>query len=1194
MKRRFGFGTADLEWLHPENFRSEPIYCEAPQNPDDIIYHGSDDEAYDNPAERRLRYEAQAQRFLEGKPVFLLSASLRGPFEKKSGWVNPWRSKSDTRGKDRQKKIQCAPRTAAETVESSAVVDSSSFRRETSETRPTPLQHTHTPLRYMDDDTFHRVRCWRDKVIVESDFPTSSMQDSSQAESTSAISRKATKHTNRRRSGITLDTFDDEASDLTSNAPRVLNNGQQNTSPATSRRKGTRGMACLPSKTGLDFTSSRLAASQNRPSSGLSPPPTSLSDPTDLPPRAVLEHRRSSGGSARRNRLSAAAPVATDKTLPASIPSKAPLITKTPATNSLMETGNPTPNIALLETAAPSAPPPAQVTPRTDGSFRYQRMDVQGNKSSLHESRLANAPLAPGSATEDEDSGGQKLLERPTEDVRASHLQSPRMFPASATITKRAGNVEDHGAAVEATEHRTTKDEFHTDASIVIAHGSPEQEDNQIQNQIEEEYLVETPSQIDGPTLVQSESPSSSQHASLPSFGHFSAEKQSQDVISEVIGFPRRLLWPKSRRSTQGDSLPIFGVEPTYTQESADSGHVFEYARSVSVNCSGLPNEPVDTPGEDEAAYQPAEKDAERFINVESLDVGEVCMEEAEPAVGTANPDTGREVENYALNDVEQVQIEAHASSSHGHPSPNNLQRASSCPAPHNQSPWVNDGSALRFRSQSLRPQHEGGSEDADSRVTPPRTAQSPWTTTADVVPGAPGIQISFPCSESASAKLSFIASQALQQAVSQSPWTRGDSQMQLPEVRLFNPLSSPANSHVLPAIDPLHRSDVPCNDDADMCNSQLHPPQPSTPETKQSGLPSPDFTLSVKSFKNFMTPSPAKRRRVSTIINGEHLPNSQSVVDAAISNPWAKPSTAKSKILRSKTVRSQHQEARSPKRVSWAPLPGESTPDSANATSTSRCDAELPVRTQTPSSPTSPSLRKRRKMKSGLARRPFRAASPPPPSTLSASALPTASQKFARHFAAVVAAGGISSGRGAGVVGGALATPRTLQHTTTTTAAGVRRFLPSSSQQVCGSPAVEAMAEAFLRAEALGGSGDVAERGEEGEGVRMEPETMEGVLDGEYTGGGEEEVEEEGDSSAAKGDWGEEGAPGVADEEAPVDEVSAVMENLDDFLGVNWDLDADLAKARTEHTRESREYDAVDSSGGANLSGLLAVNVWD
>jgi hypothetical protein len=54
------FGRPDREWLHPENFNDEPIYCAAPQNPDDIICHGSDDEAYESPNERRVRCEIQA------------------------------------------------------------------------------------------------------------------------------------------------------------------------------------------------------------------------------------------------------------------------------------------------------------------------------------------------------------------------------------------------------------------------------------------------------------------------------------------------------------------------------------------------------------------------------------------------------------------------------------------------------------------------------------------------------------------------------------------------------------------------------------------------------------------------------------------------------------------------------------------------------------------------------------------------------------------------------------------------------------------------------------------------------------------------------------------------------------------------------------------------------------------------------
>jgi hypothetical protein len=64
----------------------------------------------------------------------------------------------------------------------------------------------------------------------------------------------------------------------------------------------------------------------------------------------------------------------------------------------------------------------------------------------------------------------------------------------------------------------------------------------------------------------------------------------------------------------------------------------------------------------------------------------------------------------------------------------------------------------------------------------------------------------------------------------------------------------------------------------------------------------------------------------------------------------------------------------------------------------------------------------------------------------------------------------------------------------------------------------------------------------------------------------------------------------GEETQEMVIDEVSAVMENLDDFLGGNWDLDADLAKARSDQVRESREH----GSDGPRLSGLMDVGVWD
>jgi hypothetical protein len=97
--------------------------------------------------------------------------------------------------------------------------------------------------------------------------------------------------------------------------------------------------------------------------------------------------------------------------------------------------------------------------------------------------------------------------------------------------------------------------------------------------------------------------------------------------------------------------------------------------------------------------------------------------------------------------------------------------------------------------------------------------------------------------------------------------------------------------------------------------------------------------------------------------------------------------------------------------------------------------------------------------------------------------------------------------------------------------------------------------------------------------------------VDSDLGGSGESEGEE--DEEVEEGLDREEEAQETQEEEGLVDEVSAVMENLDDFLGGNWDLDADLAKARTEQAQESRGYEDIGGSGGG-LSGLMDVGVWD
>ncbi|KAG6117607.1 hypothetical protein E4U13_000944 [Claviceps humidiphila] len=96
------------DWSGGDDFIYYESYCER----QDIFYEGSDDEEYQCPSERRLRYEAAGQRFLNGQIPTLISASLEGPFDSATGWTNPWTSKRNkavvTKTKDRTRSEQRA------------------------------------------------------------------------------------------------------------------------------------------------------------------------------------------------------------------------------------------------------------------------------------------------------------------------------------------------------------------------------------------------------------------------------------------------------------------------------------------------------------------------------------------------------------------------------------------------------------------------------------------------------------------------------------------------------------------------------------------------------------------------------------------------------------------------------------------------------------------------------------------------------------------------------------------------------------------------------------------------------------------------------------------------------------------------------------------------------------------------------
>ncbi|KFX90583.1 hypothetical protein V490_06389 [Pseudogymnoascus sp. VKM F-3557] len=81
---------------------------------DEVICEGSD--AEDSPlakAERQKRRDAIELRYLAGHAPLIMSAQLKGPFNKNSGWVNPWRSKRPTEKQSRNKTTATEPRSFA-------------------------------------------------------------------------------------------------------------------------------------------------------------------------------------------------------------------------------------------------------------------------------------------------------------------------------------------------------------------------------------------------------------------------------------------------------------------------------------------------------------------------------------------------------------------------------------------------------------------------------------------------------------------------------------------------------------------------------------------------------------------------------------------------------------------------------------------------------------------------------------------------------------------------------------------------------------------------------------------------------------------------------------------------------------------------------------------------------------------------
>lgn len=85
---------------------TSPLHFEALENPpEDVLWPGSDQEADEGERKKkRVRIEGLGTQYLDGRPLFIQSAGLRGPFNQ--GWVNPWaRKKRRTKEVDHRSNI---------------------------------------------------------------------------------------------------------------------------------------------------------------------------------------------------------------------------------------------------------------------------------------------------------------------------------------------------------------------------------------------------------------------------------------------------------------------------------------------------------------------------------------------------------------------------------------------------------------------------------------------------------------------------------------------------------------------------------------------------------------------------------------------------------------------------------------------------------------------------------------------------------------------------------------------------------------------------------------------------------------------------------------------------------------------------------------------------------------------------------
>jgi hypothetical protein len=1091
----------------------------SPIDVDDIVHSGSDDDYYDSPNERRRRYEIQTQRFLQGRPVTIISAQLRGPFEQESGWQNPWLGKS--RANNGTKDTTATPIAPAFTGD----IDGREFGRAHVPLAPLKIDrltqpsscHLPSPVSsssygatinpYMDGTAWSRVHSWRFDVAAKAEelqaTATPSLKTPGQATSRSKrpASSELLRNALAKRSRF---------NGLGLSIGQPLSTAGQNHSPRTDQRHVSDNLFSTPDNQSLrnshvgpeNFSEAALDGSVTGQTSiskqaqayvssaGNSVEWDGFSTPTPIP---VVS------GAGKVNGLPVT-PVRQSRPLPngqhscvvskASSPERSPLRPNVLKINGLIysltqdskksqaakEIGQS--GVSVTVTGAQEASPLDFCT-QADRSFQYRSKAPRVNKSrGLIEATCTQKALSAENAESDSQSSSSvetasENTEPPPEDVPnegSEEVYSPGTFAAQNKIAL----LEDRKSASSTTD----------DTSILA-----------------EEAADTTTPGIDGPTLIPTSSaPSQQQQRPAPP----SAPRCKKVDVAE--GQIRR------NAIDNGDcALPEFESNSNPDTPPNKLIQVLSPGPPVGFEAAKLIAQIHDT------------EDVQ--ISEENLDgaVDAAILPTSQPFLGS-RVDGGGEVETQDKTPSSDQGATIKWASG---PKSNAVRFS-----PQQQSPWAKEVVHITEASphpkskpptqqtpilETVRPGPNKTPRDSEPAVTP--VQQSPWTKEI-ILPARVDTVADMP-----SGRLVDYTKQVLRHTGatgmtgSQNPWILDNNPADANYLRAGDsrPLF-PQSSHRLHRTDgatssfPVLTEHSTVRQTADMATGEAPTkhPSPSTP-TQQSSLPTPDLTSSIKSFRDFMSPSPEPRRRSKPVLS-------------------SKPARV-DKLQRRKSALSNSRKDRAKRahlRVSFT-LPGEGA-SSSPATNTDPDQtlegAELPSREAE-----SPSL-----VRKASGQAPSRRASSPP-LELSQSELPQEGARFSKFFRVQARKG-----------------PQVRRP------GNYKPLLPSASQQTCGSPQVDAMAEAFIEADRTRrDSADSSEKEEEGEQGFDTRET----------------------------------SP-EAEETQEIDDVTAVLDNLGDYLN-SFDVDAELDKAR----REKQDHEMPQEMGlgfpsTQDQMEIMGAGVWD